>query len=271
MTLAVLAHRGDPAADAVAEALACRVGAEAVRLVWAEDLMLSAHWRHTLQRGVVASEVVLRDGRVLRSEELDGVFCRLRYAPTPLFAASPRADRDYAAMEGYALLMSWLAALPCRVVNPAGSRGLSGGELSFLEWLSIGVDNGVRARGVRLESSGSETGPDGWLPHRFATAPPTTLLLERIDQARGRPAVWLEPLGGAPVEVFVVGEQVLGAPPERAAACRAIARTGSCPLLSLQFAPAAESGQAVLCGADPSPRLSDAAVEAVADLVAGIS
>ena len=44
--------------------------------------------------------------------------------------------RDYAAAELSALIVSWLAALGGRVLNPASARGFSGAWRSRSEWSS---------------------------------------------------------------------------------------------------------------------------------------
>jgi hypothetical protein len=271
LTVAVLAHPGDHTARAVAGAVERRRGVGSAPVVSPDQLMLAPGWRHTLVEGVVATEVRCADGRRLGSGQLDGVFCRIATLPAPLFEAHPGADRDYALMEGYALVMSWLASLPCPVVNRAGSRGLSGPRMGFLEWLALGAASGLRPRGARLATAGGVAPGEGWTPHGFATGSATTLFLERCDDTAARgAAVWLAPLAASAIEVVVVGERVFGAPcAETAAAALGVARRSGCSLLALHVAPDARDGEPVLCGADPSPALAAEAVEAVADLLAG--
>lgn len=235
--------------------------------------MLAPRWRHTLQQGTIESEVVCADGRVLHSRALDGVLCRLRHAPAPLFAASPTRDRDYAVMEGYALLMSWLASLPCPVINPAGSRGLCGPGLGFVEWLALGARSGLRPRGFRLDTPSGHPPGEGWAPHRLQTQTATTLALEPVSRpAADRPAVWLAPVAAPPVEALAVGDRVIGAPDDGlVASCLEVARRSSCPVLALHFAPDPVDGEPLLCGAEPCPALESRAAAAVADLLIDVS
>lgn len=234
MTFAVIGHPGDRVAVEIAAAIERRLGPGSVTLAWAEELMLAV-WRHRVG-GSVTTEIVLRDGRALRSDALGGVFCRLTYAPTPLFTRSTERDRQYAAAEGYALLLSWLAGLPCPVVNRPGPLGLSGPQLTPVQWLALAGRCGLRTRRTRLAAHGD---------------------------------AWREPLGGPPHEVHVVGHRVLGAVSESIAGpCLQVARQAGCAVLGLHFAAARPAGEPVLCGVDTAPQLAGEGIESAAELVA---
>lgn len=231
MTYAVLAQHGDADAEPLARALARR--AAGVVLVWDDELFLGSHFAHRLGPGGVESELVCADGRRLSSASLRGVANRLTHVLPPQFAGAAAADREYAAMETQALLVSWLSSLACPVVNAASPRGLSGPALGLHEWTARAAAAGLRCSPLALDA---------------AAARPPAASLRRL---------------------LVVGPRVIGAEVGAgvASACALLARGSGCAVLGVDLA--GEGAEPVFAAADPVPRLGPEGAEAVAELLAG--
>lgn len=129
----VLAEVGDWAATWAAEGLWQR-GLRPLRLVTGAELAGGVVWEHRLDWSGAHTRLVLTDGTPVVDGEVRGVLNRLTglYSPPGRVAES---DAEYAACEYNALLLSFLAALPCPVVNRPGSIGGAAGALSLPQWL----------------------------------------------------------------------------------------------------------------------------------------
>lgn len=168
MRCLVLAHPEDTTALRVTAALRRRVGVEKVRLVSAESLALAPSWRHRLNTRrarsgspgkekaldlQVESQVRLANGEEL-TEEVKVVFNRLCYAVLPQFEQAGEVDRNYAAIEMFALLLSWLASLQSAgvpMINPPSTRGLGAQRRSRFEWLALAGQAGMPAVDLHLK------------------------------------------------------------------------------------------------------------------------
>jgi hypothetical protein len=211
--------------------------ATGVVLAWDDELLLGSRFTHRIDARGVATEVVLAGGRRLDSATLSGLACRLTHLLPLQFATAAEADRDYAAMESQALLLSWLASLRCPVLNRASPRGLAGPVLGALEWSALAAASGLRARRIR-------TG--------------------------GREELEAEPVEDPTRILLVVGERVLGDVREdEAAACVSLSRRVGCPVLGVELAGPRGSGPALFCGAEVVPRLGAEGAAAVAELLTG--
>jgi hypothetical protein len=272
VSYAVLAHRGDTDAELLARELALRDPGSFV--AWEDELFLGSHFTHRLGEDGVGTEILCAGGHRLDSSVLRGLACRLSRAMPPQFANAPRADRDYAAMESQALLLSWLQSLPCPVVNPASPRSLNGPALGLLEWLPLAAASGLRSRRVALAPPGAPPPYEGWEPLAGDLGSATTALPTAANGAAGEDGwarLWAEPVGEA-AELLVLGERVLGgASSEEAQGYAVLARRAGCSLLGVHVAAAAEGDPAarVFCGAETMPRLGPEGAAALAGLMTG--
>jgi len=271
VSYAVLAHRGDTDAELLARELALRDPGSFI--AWEDELLLGSRFTHRLDEGGVGTEILCAGGRRLDSSSLRGLACRLTHTLPPQFAAAPQADRDYAAMESHALLLSWLESLPCPVVNPASPRSLNGPALGLLEWLSLAAASGLRSRRVALAPPGAPPPYEGWEPLAGDLGSATTALPTAAngDGADGWGQLWAEPVGEA-AELLVVGERVLGgASAEETESCARLARRAGCSLLGVHVAAAADGETAArfFCGAETMPPLGPEGAAALADLMTG--
>jgi hypothetical protein len=193
-----------------------REGSAAVELVTDLDLV-GARWEHRLDATTAWTVVSLADGRVLDSREVRGALNRFLAIPPAMLAAVAPQDREYAAGELWALLVSWLAALPGPVLNPATARGLSGAWRQRSEWSLLAARAGLPAASAWIHSG------DG------VDDPPTSTLKGWSD--------W-PPFAPLPEDVIVLGDAVFSRDrltPALRRACRALADLAGTPILGLRF------------------------------------
>jgi hypothetical protein len=218
----VLCERGDRDALWAYRGLAAR-GLVPLELVTGDALVAARRWEHRLGPEGASIEVELADGRAIRGEEVRGVLNRLVGIPVERLARAAPADKEYATEELHAFFLSWLVALPCRVLNRPVPQGLSGAWLERSEWLTLAGRAGLSTPSYRrtsVRSSGQRIGGDG--------------------TARS---------------VIVVGERALGPPAPRAvvAGCGRLARLAGAEILGVDFRVGA--GRWVFHAATPLPAL----------------
>jgi hypothetical protein len=200
----VLCERGDPSGPWARRGLAGR-GLAPVELVVAEALSYAPLWVHRLAGDTVVSEVRLADGRTIASGEVKGVLNRLVAPPVGHLAGAAAGDRDYAAQELFALILSWLEAFECPVLNRATPQGLAGPWLERSEWCVLAERAGLPVAPYTAASSGPN-GSNGFCPEE-------------------PPAIVLSVAG------TVIGE----APDEVAEGTRRLAELAGVELLELEF------------------------------------
>ncbi len=234
-------------------------------MVSVEELALGATWSHRLTNGAVRTVTDLADGRRLDSDAIGAVFNRVRYTPAPFFPR-PR-DRDYAVMEIFALLLSWLHSLPALVVNRPSPRGLGGSERTLLEWLRLAAASRLATRQVRLTTNGRQFHLVGLRAHQppFAEGGGPGPPLEGSIPSGPRPVLFAEEVGPAE-RVIVIGERTFGARELEAAALRRLAAAAGCALLEVEIAPSIRRREWVVCGANSFP--TELAAECVEVLAA---
>jgi len=258
----VLAHAHDAGAAAVAAALARRAGRAIVDVVRPEALGV-ARWSHHVDPGGHVTTRLTLPRAASPIERVDCVLNRLQYLPTPRFHRASLKNRDFAAAELSALVMSWLGSLGRRVVNPVASHGMSATASWSRRWLPAAAACGLRVPRSVVATASRLLAPVG--PG------------ERVR----RSAAWPYPVDGrAPAEVvpdetqmiaagmvLVAGVQVVGAlAPRVGAGCAALARTTGYPLLELRFAEIL--GALTLVSVETLPALdTPAAVAAATDLI----
>jgi hypothetical protein len=203
-------------------------------LVLTPSLLLRARaWRHALGVDGVHTELVLADGTLVSSRTLRGVVNRIAGLSPELVAGAVESDRLYALQEVHALLASWLAALPCPVLNRPNGRGLNGPWCGAAEWTAMALRAGLPAPAC-TRSSGSAT--------PWAQPPgPGTHLAGRLHVIADR-TLWC---GAADRD---------GAVESLAPGCIALARFAGVDLLCCEFTQAAD-GALWFAGASTAPDL----------------
>lgn len=206
-------------------------GLTPLHLISAEMLAYSLRWEHRLQGNGVSLRFTLPDGRIIRSDEVQGVLNRLTYVPISHLQLANPSDREYAAQELLAFFMSWLYALPQPVLNRPTPQGLCGRSRHASEWVWLASHAGLPTPRYRQTSHGDD----------------------RMNAARL--AGKLVPSGTPVVTLIVVKGQVVGAPapPAVVSGCRWLAELAESDLLGVEFAQAPTRW--TFAGATPVPDL----------------
>lgn len=269
----VLMNTDDPTALAVYRELCARQGAGHVALLTDEDLAVGTGWSYTHDEKGTRTTIRLRDGRCFASEEVTAVFNRLRYMNGAHFVGFDVRDREYAVGEMFALILSWLTSLKCPVVNPAGLRGFSFSNRSFLEWFKLAGEVDLPTRAAHFTTDARLVSAPGF----SAFQPLAGMTLAQVSNFRpvassiaGRaPTVWLEPIHDETRRMLVVGGVAIGDPREMAGPCLALAQRSNAGLMEFMFVRSAmRKEDDWRCGwINPMPQLGDAEISAVTSLL----
>jgi hypothetical protein len=273
----ILAHIGDETALRVYSRLRTRHGNEHVKLVSVEEIALAPYWAHRQEGSRVTTEVRLADGTLLDSEKIGTVFNRLLMLTLPQFARAKEADREYAVQEMNALCLSWLASLPCPVVNAPTPTGLGGAERSHAEWLSLAGQAGLPVQGYHFTTDPRWHQEKGYVPHRWRFDSPKHEF-EKVSASPTRrlPTFYLEPVLEPRESVVVAGENVFGNPSvPYGEQFKNLTKLSGCDVLQVEFAlrPAPRTDQMgegswIACRVDPFPHIHSArAIEAVVEML----
>jgi hypothetical protein len=203
-------------------------------LLTCEDLSTPG-WRHRLFDRSASRAVV--GGHVVREGDIRGVLVRRPWILEQELTHVSASDREYAAAEMNAFLLSWLESLPCRVLNRPIGTSLCGPNWRPLQWARAAAGAGLAIEATR------------W----------------RVPASRRRQPPVAVGAAETPIDVTVVGDQCLGAPDdlyaEGAKRLAAIAHVG---LLSVRFVSAERSPVFVSASAMPSLKDEEVA-QAVCD------
>ena len=232
----VLCETFDTAAFWAADSLRTR-GAD-VSVVTTSDLEGAVRWEHRVTRSGAASiDIELMDGRRVGSREPMGVLNRLAFVPTARLNAIAGPDCEYAVQEMNAFFLSWLNALPGRVLNRPKPQGLGGNWRHPSGWAVLAGRAGLSPAPYHQSC---ESDPDAaWLQSR----PPETT-------------------------VFVIGRQAVVArrlPAGVEEGCLRLAEAAREDLLGIDFI------DGTFVGASPRPDLQlggDRLVDVLADALA---
>jgi hypothetical protein len=291
----LLGHAGDATVARAAHALRARHGNGRVLAATPEELALAPRWSHRLDGARVSTRIELRGGAAIDGEELCVVLNRMRGVWPPQFAGASVEDQQYAAMETFALWLSWLASLRCPVVNPVTSRGFSEPGWHPLTWQLWASRAGLPARELLLTTSTRRSkaaarpvglGPEARAEH-IGLAPIERPAADPFRNCGDRPEWFAEAAGGETARALVVGERVLtsrsdqeGAPSGRASAdlpeailesCVRLARLARMSILELAFVPSRGAARRwMFAGANPFPEITGGeGLEALADHLEG--
>ena len=249
MRFLILAHEGDETAALVAARLHARYPQE-TRLLTLGEITGSVAWRHSLNGGSPDTRLVLPDQTVISSDRIGVVFNRLRYVDNASFAAARVADHEYAVLETFAMLLSWLTSLKCPVINPVSPQGLGGPIFSALEWNRMAHRAGLPTSQLHITSS----------LRRY----PAPKLVQRSAEAMsfGDVPGWMtEPTNGQMATALVVGDEVFTETPAiDSGACRQLTSLSGFPILLIHFAGSLSQSRWTFNGAEPWAASTDPAV-----------
>ncbi len=158
--IAILASASDLEAAALAE----RWQTDGARLLMPRDLSL-AGWQHR-PNGPAAEERAVIGGEVVPTGEIRAVYTRLAGVWGNELAEIDLDDREYAGVEMFAFLLSWLSSLECPVCNRPTAASLMGPGWSMGRWRRAAAQVGLRA--APLHASTLTPAP----PNPFIADPP---------------------------------------------------------------------------------------------------
>jgi hypothetical protein len=253
MTLLILA---DASTDATAVRLSVLANEfMAATLVAPVELALAERWAHRVQGRVVRTTFTTRGGITIDSETVVGVFNRLWMVPAPALKVRTE-DREYAQAELHALVVSWLAALRCPVINPASPHALCGSPLSPLRWHVLAHRAGLEPLAMRFTTSQRRFPAPGKI--RVASGVALT------DHARDPllavgPAALADATGTRTASMLVVADDVWPEGFERdeamplAESCVRLARAAGLVVMRVNFVSSADETSWLFTGVDATP------------------
>jgi hypothetical protein len=253
MRFLILAHAGDPTAIRVVDDLRCRHPPEEVRLVSLEEIVLAPRWFHKLENGITETTLGLRDGTRIHSNDVGVVFNRLQYVCMPHFVGALVADREYAVMEMFALVLSWLAASRPRVVGVPSPEGLGGPAHRTLTWFYLASKAGLPTVPLKMTSSSRRYSAPGLVS--YFMDPMSGGIVAQPYPAGNVPAWGMGAVNEDRRSLLVIGDQVCGdAPADLKQPCIRLARLSGMQLLAIHFASSVEDHKRyVFTGVDPWP------------------
>jgi len=273
MRFLVLAASDDVSAQRVFGALRRRYPPAQVALVPAHQLA-SGRWSHQVDNAGAATRVSLPDGRVLSDREIGVVFNRLSAVTLSHYERATPADRDYAQFEIQALVVSWLAGLGERVVNPPAPPSLAGPQRSQCELLVAAGRAGLPVRSVHVATSArAAPAPPGYdlLGAEWSQGGPALQWGPRSLATLGRsPVMAMAAMRGQPRQLLLAGRQVIGSTgPDMTAGCRRLGQALQCPVLRVTVDRAvAGTGEWRVTEVSPLPSLGpESEVDAVLALL----
>jgi hypothetical protein len=249
MRLLILGSADDATVRGIIQRMLARHGAGAICFRSFNDLA-HAVWEHRVGGLGVHSGLRFRDGSTLADFVPNLVLNRLIFDAQALFAYWPEVDRNYARVELYALLLSFLHGFTCPVVNQPDPTGLAGAVLRPLVWCARAA-----ASGLPTHDTGATTSTRRFPPSPSAQSRPE--LMPAVDEeACGR--IGLDrPLGYAEAaeamqDLVVIGDRVVGrVAPELHAACLRLAGSVGAELLGIRLARMAGDPAWRFVAADP--------------------
>jgi hypothetical protein len=134
--------------DAEAAWLAERLpelGLEQLEHVTASNLVHGAEWEHRVDARGTRTLVRLADGRTIDSGEVDAVLNRLSWITADGFAGASDADREYAAVEFQALVLSWLEGFGPAALNRPAPIGICAPPRAEAHWRWLAIEAGLAA------------------------------------------------------------------------------------------------------------------------------
>jgi hypothetical protein len=273
MILLVSTHQ-DETVRAVYEALSVRQ--DQPKLLWLTDveLLSGIGWSHRQADGVTTTTLRLSNGRSVCSTEITAVFNRLSFLNPHYFATFNEVDRQYAASEMFALLLSWLASLRCPFINPVGARDLAGGSRSLLGWLQLAGQSGLPTRQAQFTTNARLVAQKSYAvyqPMIGAGIMQTSFFTPVASGLAGQnPALLLSTVTQETRRLLVIGDEVSGDLPEMFAGCLRLAQLSKTRLLECVFSH--EDSLApenwLLSAVNPLPSLAPSEAAAVAELLA---
>jgi hypothetical protein len=255
----ILAYRTDETAMAVACSLQQRHGTLAVELRSPEELELAPLWDHRVSATGVRTEIGLGDGSRLARNAPSVIFNRIGYVDPPQFRNAEQVDRDYARMEMFALMLSWLNSPGCPAINRPGPAALAGNTYRAPMWHRLAQLSGLTT--VRLMATSSTR---RFPAPRAAIERPDVTYTRRPYDLDGRPRLndfswYSEPIDRDGQSFLAIGGELpADAPVALREPCRRLVELADTEILRINFVASADASSGwAFAGADPFPAVTD--------------
>jgi hypothetical protein len=125
-----------------------------VERITASTLIHDCRWEHRVSSTDASSRLLLGDGTVVDSAEVDGVLNRLSWLGAEGFGGASECDAEYAGAELYALGLSWLESFGPKVLNRPTGSGMAGAWRTEGQWRQLARSVGLPV--VAYERDGTE-------------------------------------------------------------------------------------------------------------------
>lgn len=256
--------------------LAMRHGAARVLATTGEELSLARRIIQNNRGATSRTEIQLSGGRRIAAGEPFIVWNRMNAVVMPAFLGATEENKQYAAMEFFAFLVAWLAAMEGCVSPPVSPRGICDPQISWPGWQMLARDAGLEIFHLRFTSSTRRYSRPGLVS---AAALRGGEINNPWKGLANRPDALLEQPGGARARILVAGIGVSAPvyynsdggrniinkqakskftiPGRVIAACRDLAALAKLPVLEIVLA-ADSSGNWRFLEAQPVPALRDA-------------
>jgi hypothetical protein len=203
------------------------LGVAPLEWVETESLLDTRMWEHRIGADGVSTNIVLPNGRAVAHSEVKGVLNRMTGPPPNQAQLAVAADREYAQTELTAFYLSWLYAMPCRVVNRPTPQGLCGRWAHQSEWVTMAAEAGLPV-----------------VPYRQTAEDPPLAGYGSLAPAHGQG-----------VSAVVLGERVFGyqLPQAFESGCARLAKIAKLDLMGVNFVQ--HGGGLAFASATPMPYL----------------
>ena len=197
--------------DAIALSLfrQLRSKGERVRLVTAENLSYATSWIHEIDaEGNGFTEIILQDGKIIRSDEAQAVWNRIRFFPMAHFKND--TDRFYAQNEMHALYYSFLKSIRGALINPVYTYDLALEEENMLYLNRQAINAGLPVMDYHFTTSPKWQSSKEMVP--FNVSKTSSSVFRRIAPHlvwQNQPALFTE-IATSVTDTWIVGDQVIG-------------------------------------------------------------
>ena len=194
-------------------ALEAQLGPEQAHLLSGAELAMLPRITHTVDNTRATVDLELANNRTLALRPGSLVLNRLTRVCTPQFDGASLHDREYAMLETYALWLSVLESLPCRVVNRPDAQALCGRNVSRIEVLLLASRAGLPVQGYMATTDSRRWFRPDFDAHPIGISEVQAVAMN-VSIPRGlvgrSACLFLEPVEAPPHTTLVTGASVFG-------------------------------------------------------------
>ena len=121
-----------------------RFGLAPIEVVTASQIVYGSTWEHRVTSTRTSTKLGVADGRLIDSDEVDGVLNRLAWLSAAGYLNASAADREYATLELQALAVSWLEGFGDRAINRPAPFGAGIVWRPACYWRALALAAGIK-------------------------------------------------------------------------------------------------------------------------------